>query len=154
MANIRPKIIEVVDVDMVTRVFFNVTSCRVLSTGSLVVKYLEEGIENTKIYKKASWCSYSRVWENAYLGGYLASHPLKDDFMNEPIFEVTELDGSSDDEPIEFEPIGYKPAECCSNCKHWHITDLCNMYGLCSSRAVEETAAEDSCSDFEPRKEC
>ena len=150
MANIRRRIIEVVDVDMVTRVFFNVTSCRVLSTGSLVVKYLEEGAENTKIYKKASWCYYCRIWENNYLGGYLDSHPLKDDFMNEPIFEVTELDDSVDD--LSDEPMEYKQAECCSNCKYWHITDACEMRGVCTSRSAEETYGEDSCSDFE-RKE-
>ena len=143
MANIRPKIIEVVDVDMVTRVFFNVTSCRVLSTGSLVVKYLEEGIENTKIYKKASWLYYYRVWENTYLGGYLDSHPLKNDFMNEPV------DDSADDEPIE-----YEPPENCYNCKYWHITDVRRMYGICACRAAEETAGEDSCSDFERKEGC
>lgn len=134
MANIRPKIIEVVDVDMVTRVFFNVTSCRVLSTGSLVVKYRDEGIENTKVYKKASWRSYSRVWENAYLGGYLASHPLKNDFMNEP---------------IEYEP----DEKCyCYKCKYWHINDARQTYGLCTRRAVEETEAKDNCRDFINRK--
>ena len=65
--------------------------------------------------------------------------------MNEPAFEVTEIDES--DKPIEF-----KPAEMCYTCKYWHITDARQMYGLCSCRAVEQTAAEDSCSDFERRK--
>lgn len=138
MANIRPKIIEVVDVDMVTRVFFNVTSCRVLSTGSLVVKYLEEGTENTKIYKKAAWRSYSRVWENSYLGGYLASHQLKNDFMNDPV---------ESDEPIEFEPALQEP-DICYYCKNWDATDAHKMEGICRSYNVE-TYAEDGCQNIE-----
>ena len=77
--SIRPKIIEVIDIDMLTAVFFNVTSCRVSSVGSLVIKYMDEGTEYTKIYAKSEWRSYSRVWENTYLGAYLASHPLKND---------------------------------------------------------------------------
>lgn len=132
MANIRPKIIEVVDTDMVTRVFFNVTSCRVLSTGSLVVKYLEEGIENTKIYKKASWRSYSRVWENAYLGGYLPSHPLKNDFMNEPVLQVPDI---------------------CYHCRNWDAIDARKMEGICRSYNIE-TYAEDACQNIELKEEC
>lgn len=136
MANIRPKIIEVVDVDMVTRVFCNVTSCRVLSTGSLVVKYLEEGIENTKVYKKASWRSYSRVWENTYLGGYLASHPLKNNFMNEPVCEDTKNDikatiiKSLETAPNDGIAMAYNHIVKCENCSFWH--DCLNCYNCYS----------------------
>lgn len=151
MANIRPKIIEVVDVDMVTRVFFNVTSCRVLSTGSLVVKYLDKGIESTKVYKKASWRSYSRVWENTYIGGYLASHPLKKDFMNEPVFEVTEVDDSSDDKPIEYGQIFEEPA-ICYKCRNWDLIDARNMEGICRRYNIE-SYAEDGCQNIELKEE-
>lgn len=147
MSKIRTKIIEVVDTDMVSRVFIDVISCRVLSNGSLVIKYFEDAAENTKIYKKASWRYYSRIWENNYLGGYLASHPLKDDFMNEPIFEVTELDES--DKSDEDSPIEFKSAEICYNCKHCRITNPRCMYGICVLHSDKEVADEDSCSDFE-----
>ena len=152
MSKIRTKIIEVVDTDMVSRVFIDVISCRVLSNGSLVIKYLEDAAENTKIYKKASWRYYSRIWENNYLGGYLASHPLKDDFMNEPIFEVNELDDSSDDEPIEFEPALQVP-DICYHCRNWDIIDARKMEGICRSHNIE-TYAEDGCQDIELKEEC